>query len=268
MQAVAAEETLPLTPSRADLLAVFDVKYRRGPELDWGPKTRLRFDYFNPDDYYEAVVSKLVRPGTWWADIGCGRDVFPSNPALAAELAKRSAFLFGIDPDPNIRDNPFISESFEGLAEECRTSHRFDLITLRMVAEHITEPQRSVAKFAELTKPGGLVVVYTPNKWAPVSVVAALVPNRLHHRIKRLVWDAQERDTFPTAFKLNTRAALARHFNANGLCETYFAYLDDCRTFSGYRALSYLELCTQKALRSIGARYPENCLLGVYRKPR
>jgi len=100
------DATRILEPRRDELMAVFDRKYRRSPELGWGPKTRLSFDYFNPDDYYEAVVAKLVQPRVWWADVGCGRYVFPSNPALAAELATRSAFLFGIDPDPNIRDNP------------------------------------------------------------------------------------------------------------------------------------------------------------------
>lgn len=256
-----------IKPSRAELQAVFDYKYRREPELGWGPRIRLRFDYFTPDDQYEAVVSKLVKPGTWWADIGCGRDVFPSNPRLAGELARRSAFLFGIDPDPNIRDNPLLNEAFEGPVEDCRTPYRFDVITLRMVAEHITDPQRAVAKIAELTKPGGVVVVYTPNKWAPVSLIAALVPNRLHHRAKRLIWDVEERDTFPTAFKLNTRRSLARHFSVCGLHEVHFAYLDDCRTLSGFRPLNLLELYLHRMLRAVGVRYPENCLLGVYRKP-
>jgi SAM-dependent methyltransferase len=266
MSTVVTTAPIELTPDRDELLAVFDMKYRRESELGWGPKTRLRFGYFNPDDYYEAVVAKLVKPGSWWADVGCGREIFPSNAPLARLLADRAAFLFGIDPDPNIHDNPYLADRFEGLVEECQTRHRFDVITLRMVAEHVTDPDRAVEKLARLTKPGGIVVVYTPNRWAPVSIIASLVPNRLHHRFKRIVWDAEERDTFPTAFKLNTRGDLARHFGAHGMREVYFAYLDDCRTFSGFRALSVLELCTQRLLRWFGLRYPENCLLGVYRK--
>jgi SAM-dependent methyltransferase len=260
--------TMPLdmTPTRGELQALFDGKYRREAELDWGPKTRLAFGYFNPDDHYEALVAKLVQPGAWWADVGCGRDIFPSNPGLARELADRCAFLFGIDPDPNIRDNPFVSEGFEGLAEDCDTPHRFDLITLRMVAEHIVDPRRSMGKIAALLKPGGLAVIYTPNKWSPVPLLTALVPNRLHHRFKSLIWDAQARDTFPTAFKLNTRKALRHHCGEAGLAEVHFAYLDDCRTFSGFRALNLAELSLQRALRSVSIRYPENCLLGVYRK--
>lgn len=260
------ELSMVRAPDRSDLMAVFNRKYRREKELGWGPRTRLRFDYFNPDDHYEALVASLVRPGIFWADVGCGRDIFPSNPELAGELSRRSAVLLGIDPDPNIRDNPFISDRFEGLIEDCPTDTRFDLITLRMVAEHITDPGRSVAKLAALAKPGGLVVVYTPNKWSPVSLLAALVPNRFHHRCKRLIWDVEARDTFPTAFRLNTRKTLASHFNAHRMEEVFFAYLDDCRTFSGFRLFSIAELWMQKALRSLDVRYPENCLLGVYRK--
>lgn len=263
---MSATQELALWPSREELLAIFDRKYRRSPVMGWGPQLRLEFGYFNPDDHYEAVVARLVRPGTSWADIGCGRDVFPSNPQLAEELSQRCGFLFGIDPDPNIRDNRYVREAFEGMVEDCNTAHRFDLITLRMVAEHITDPDRSVAKLAQLTKPGGLVVVYTPYKWAPVSVLAALVPNRFHYRIKRIFWGGEERDTFPTAFKLNTRAALSHHFGQHGMREVFFTHLDDCRTFNNYRRLNHLELRIQRFLRSRSMRYPENCLLGVYRK--
>ena len=102
------------------------------------------------------------------------------------------------------------------MVEDCNTSHRFDLITLRMVAEHIVDPARSVAKLAQLTKPRGHVVIYTPNKWAPVSILAALVPNRFHYRIKRIFWGGEERDTFPTAFRMNTRSTLARALRGPG----------------------------------------------------
>lgn len=258
--------TLALTPTAAELKAVFDLKYRQEAQLGSGPKTRLSFGYFNPDDQYEAIVSRLLRPGDSWADVGCGRDIFPSNRPLARQLTSRSGYVFGIDPDPNIRENALISERFEGLVEDCTSTHRFDLITLRMVAEHIVEPERSMRKVAELLKPQGLAVIYTPNRRSPVPLITRLVPNDYHHYFKRLLWDAQARDTFPTAFKLNTRKALARHCAGAGLQEVYFAYLDDCRTFDAYHWLNVAELTVQKMLRSFAIRYPENCLLGVYRK--
>jgi SAM-dependent methyltransferase len=137
---------------------------------------------------------------------------------------------------------------------------------MRMVAEHIVDPHRSVAKVAELLKTGGLVVIYTPNKWAPVPVITRLVPNRWHWHVKRMMWDGEARDTFPTAFKLNTRKALTDHCARHGLDELYFDYLDDCRTFDAYHWLNCAELAVQRVLHSLAIRYPENCLLGVYRK--
>lgn len=257
---------MSLTPSQAELLAVFDGKYRRRPELGPAPRRRLSYNYFTPDDYYEAIVSKLVRPRSAWADVGCGRDIFPSNPALAQDLARRCGFLYGVDPDPNIRENAFINERFEGPIEDCSTPHRFDLITLRMVAEHVVQPEQSVRKLAELLKPGGLVVIYTPNKWSPVPIATALIPNRLHFRVKKHLWGGDERDTFPTAFRMNTRKDLLRCFSGHGLAEVFFAYLDDCRAFGNFRWLNHFELGLQRVTRSLSVRYPENCLLGVYRK--
>ena len=168
-EATTFSDGLVLEPTHEELMAVFDGKYRREPELGWGPKMRLDFGYFNPDDHYESVVAKLVLPGASWADIGCGRDIFPSNAGLARKLADRSGFLYGIDPDPNIRDNPFITEGFEGLVEDCPSSRLFDLITLRMVAEHMVDPDRSVGKISQMLKPGGLVAVEKPG---PVSELA------------------------------------------------------------------------------------------------
>ena len=70
-----------------------------------------------------------------------------------------------------------------------RTERTYDLITLRMVAEHIAHPRDAVAALARLAKPGGRVVVYTVWKWSPASIAAAVTPMAVHHRLKKLLWD-------------------------------------------------------------------------------
>jgi 2-polyprenyl-3-methyl-5-hydroxy-6-metoxy-1,4-benzoquinol methylase len=140
---------------QAELIAVFSRKYGRHATLGWGPEMRLRHGYFTPDDHYEALVSRLLEPGANWCDVGCGRDIFPAFPELARELAHRCSFVYGIDPDENIKENTLISEGFQGLVEDCPSTHEFDLVTLRMVAEHIVDPPRVLARVAQLLKPGG-----------------------------------------------------------------------------------------------------------------
>ena len=252
--------------SQEELEAIYKIKYFRFGDPGWGPRTRRAFKYFLPDDYYEAMVARLISPGCSWADVGCGRDIFPSNPDLARNLSGRAGYVFGIDPDDNIRENRYLTEGFQGVVEDCRTDRRFDVITLRMVAEHIVDPARVVAKLAELLAAGGRLVLYTPYKWSPMAVVATVVPFRLHNPLKRLIWNSEPRDTFPTAYKLNTRADLRRHMLERGLVEEYFAMLDDCSISNRYRVLNWGELALCRSLNAIGLNHPERCILAVYRK--
>ena len=251
---------------QADLLAVFRQKYGDPATTGVNPRRRFRFGYFSPDDYYEAVVEKLVTPGCRWLDVGGGRDVFPSNPTLAKQLAERCGHLVGVDPSANIHENPYVHERAQAMIEDYQATEPFDVLTLRMVAEHISKPQEAVATMAKLLKPGGKLVLYTINKFTPVSMAAWVIPFGLHHPIKKLIWKTEEQDTFPVAYKMNTRRALRELAAANGLTEESFAYLDDCRTFHRFKLLNYAELLSWKGLRTVGLTYPENCLLGVYRK--
>ena len=54
-------EQMVSEPTHSELVDLFDLKYRRGPELGWSPALRKRYDYFNPDDVYEALARKIVR---------------------------------------------------------------------------------------------------------------------------------------------------------------------------------------------------------------
>ncbi len=263
---VGPDTTETIGPSKDDLLAIYEGKYGNKPDLGWGPKMRLRFDYFTPDDHYEAIVNKLVVEGCTWADVGCGRDIFPSNKGLAESLSRRSSYLLGIDPDENIRDNPLLSEGFQGVIEDYVTNRQYDVVTLRMVAEHIADPKSAMTGIDKLIKHGGCVVIYTPNKWAPMSIWARSTPLSVHHFFKKILWNTEERDTFPVQFKMNTRNALCRLLQSSGFKEEYFSYLDDCRTFQKFSSLNSLELNARRMLNGMKLHYPENCLLGVYRK--
>jgi 2-polyprenyl-3-methyl-5-hydroxy-6-metoxy-1,4-benzoquinol methylase len=251
---------------RQTLLEIFDSKYRASHELGWGPKQRLQFGYFTPDDIYETVVASLVNRETSWLDVGCGRDVFPSNVATAKLLADRCRVLVGVDPSDNIHRNTLVHERFCGLISQFRPDFPFDLVTLRMVAEHVTDPEATSAAFHRICKPGGRVVVYTVYKWSPVTVISSIVPFKWHNRLKNIIWKTQEEDTFPTAYRMNTRSRLSRIFTGAGFEEEHFYYLDDCRTLARWRFTNALELSVWKMLRTLEIHYPEVCLLGIYRR--
>ena len=259
-----AKEVRTLAPSKEDLHTVYDEKYGNKQDIGWGPKLRSSFDYFTPDDYYEAVIMNLAKDNFSWVDIGCGHNIFPSNPELAIKLAQKAGFLLGIDPDENINDNLLLTEKFKGTIDEYNPKRKFDLITLRMVAEHIVNPDLTLEGIKKLAESGSLVVIYTPNKWAPSSILARYTPISVHHFFKKILWDTDERDTFPVQFRMNTREKLKALFQSKGFDEVYFTNLDDCRFFSKIYMLKYAELIFWRILKSLRIRYPESCLLGIY----
>lgn len=251
----------------ATLPKVLREKYGDLNRGGWGPRIRSRFGYATPDDWYEAFISSMVTSRTVWLDVGCGRNIFPHNPVTEARLSKSCQFLVGLDPDDNIDDNQAIHERVKCDIESYNSDRRYDLVTLRMVAEHITAPEKAVAKLTNLVAPGGRIVVYTVSKWTPSALLASITPEYFHHVVKRLLWNAQERDTFPTAYLLNTRGSLRTLFQKQGFSEEKFVLLNDCRSTSRVFVLQIVELSLQKLLNLVGIRYPEVCILAIYKAP-
>jgi SAM-dependent methyltransferase len=215
---------------------------------------------------YEALVASLVHKGTIWAGIGCGRDVFPSNPPLAGDLAARTSAFVGIDPDPNVYENSFVSDRFQGVVEGYPSGRQFDLITMRMVAEHVADPVRVAAKLFEMTALGGHLVILTPAKWAPIFILARALPFGSHRILKQLVWRVEERDTFPVIYKMNTRRDFSCLVKAS-FAEVMFSRLNDCRANNAFRRLNKMELAARAAFNRVGLVYPEHCILSVYVRP-
>lgn len=255
-----------MQPTTEDLKRIFTLKYGDPKTTGWSPQRRYNFGYFTPDDYYEAIVDRLVTPGCRWIDVGGGRNIFPGNQALSRQLADRCGHLVGVDPSETIHENPYVHERVESTIEKFTSDQPFDLATLRMVAEHITQPEEAIKGLARLLKPGGKVVIFTINKWSPVPIVTWITPFWLHHPMKRLLWGTEEKDTFPVAYKMNTRRALSHLFTTNGFRESLFLRLDDCRTFNSINFLNLAELTIWRGLKTVNLPYPENCLCGVYEK--
>jgi glycosyltransferase involved in cell wall biosynthesis len=263
---VSATQPENWTPTPRELEDVFRLKYASNGQLGWGSLLRRRFGYFTPDDIYESLVARLVDGDSFWLDIGCGRNLFPDNPSLSRLLAERAKLLVGVDPDMTIEENPYVHKRVRGTLDQFCPDRKYTLLTMRMVAEHIEDPISALKALAELAAPGGRVVVYTVNRWAPIALASAITPFRFRVFLKRLLWRTEDKDSFPVTYRMNTRKTLARLFGDFGFREVHFAYLDDCRTFARFRLLHRFELGFWRLLRALGLRYPETCLLGTYER--
>ena len=253
-------------PTSSDLDLLFRQKYGDPTTVGWSPRRRYQFGYFLPSDMYEALVRSLTFERCSWIDIGGGHNIFPENPDLARMLVARCATVVAVDPSENVLRNAFANERVQRAIEDYAANRRFDLATLRMVAEHIADPAAAGQALSRLVEPGGVVVVLTVNRWSPLTILSALTPLSLHHALKRVFWGSAEEDTFPVQYRMNTRKALRGVLDPAGFDEILFAYLDDLSTWGRFRWMNYLEHVGRVACRRVGLPYPENCLLGVYRK--
>ena len=253
-------------PDAESLRQMFHLRYGPEAKLGWGPRLRRDHGYHTPDDVYEALVAGLVAPGMAWLDVGCGHELFPNNRELAQALSQRCRRLTGVDPGPNLQQNAWVHEKVGASIDAYDGKGEFDLVTLRMVAEHVADPEACVRSVARALRPGGIAVIYTVFAGSPMPLLTRIAPMGLRHRVKAWLWGTQPRDTFPTHFRMNTRAALQRLFAGAGLHEEAFLRLDDCRTFARFRWLSQLELRVRRLCSAVGLPYPEHCLLGIYRK--
>ena len=260
------DTSFSILPTEQEMLEYVSTRYGDPMGHGWRVRRRHQFGYISPELWYEATVDKLVNEQTCWIDVGGGKAVFPHHEELSRKISDRCAFLAGVDPSENIHLNPFVDEKNQCLIEDYRTDRKFDLTTLRMVVEHIQNPALAVASLARLTRPGGHVVVYTPNRWSFCSIVASATPHIAHERAAQFLWRAKDEDVFPTVYKMNTRKQLARVFEQQGFAEAGFAVLPCCNIAQRSQFLHLAELSFWNVTKKFGIGYPETNLLGIYQR--
>jgi 2-polyprenyl-3-methyl-5-hydroxy-6-metoxy-1,4-benzoquinol methylase len=94
-------------------------------------------------------------------DVGCG------SGALLAALAREGWICHCLDPSAEAlaraRAAVPSGKFFQGTIETFTTEHRFDLITLSHVLEHLADPRAALRKLHSLLAPGGELQLEVPN---------------------------------------------------------------------------------------------------------
>jgi SAM-dependent methyltransferase len=145
-------------------------------------------------------------------DAGCG-----SGRVFQHRLAGRVRRVVGVDVTDEPHDNKNIDDALKAdLARLPLRDEQFDMVIVSHVAEHLTAPEAVFRELARVLRPGGRLLLLTPNRWHYVPLVARLVPYRLHVLFNR--WRGVDaRDVFPTAYRANTARRLRALASGVGL---------------------------------------------------
>ncbi len=162
---------------------------------------------------YKDVLAGLVVPGMQILHGGCGHDMHDvSRPFI------QSCTVVGVDLDPRVA--PLFHSEFHlaSLAAMPFDDDRFDVICLDYVLEHIEDPPAVFRELKRVLKPGGHILILTPNLYSYKSLLAYCTPYAFHLRMGRIRYGrGHEADMYPTYFRCNTLSRFERLARANDL---------------------------------------------------
>jgi ubiquinone/menaquinone biosynthesis C-methylase UbiE len=201
---------------------------------------RLRDRFYANDAHpyrvFERQVAATLRGrGETLLDAGCGR----TTPVLRKFLGKAER-LIGVELVEFTDVPPGIETYNADLAHLPLPDASVDVIMSRSVFEHLTDPEAVYRELARVLKPGGRVVFLTANLWDYGTMVARLVPNKHHAKVVNTVEGRAEEDTFPTAYRTNTRADVNRLAAQVGLKVESFEYLSQYPNYLMFSGVAFL----------------------------
>lgn len=218
----------------------------------------------HPYRIYEERVDALLTPSGALLDAGCGRTL----PVLKKYIG-RAARLIGVDLVDFADESAGIETIKANLSKLPLPNNCVDLIISRSVFEHLTDPEPVYGEFARILRPGGAVVFLTPNMWDYGSLAARLIPNNFHGKVVKYVEGRDEEDTFPIAYKTNSKCQIKKLAYSAGFSIESFEYLSQYPNYLLFNgALFFLGMCYEKLIRRFEIlRFLRGWLLVTLRKP-
>ncbi len=164
--------------------------------LEWA---RRFLSHHAPDyrfrwDIYFSLLKENLAASRFWLDAGAGENkIIGQYDALE--------FKVGLDSrNPLANRKSFIRARLEALPFK---SEKLDIVSARYVLEHLENPKMVWAEWRRVLKPGGRILIQTPNILSYISFFPRLLPYRLKRHLLIRLFLVSPKDIFRTYHRFN-----------------------------------------------------------------
>ena len=222
----------------------------------------LRPGYEDGVTLYARLVGQHVTPRARVLDAGCGRGGVIELYGQQVEQA------IGVDFDrESLSEHRCLRQLVRGdLSRLPFPAACFDLVLCSWVLEHLARPDAIFVELARVLRTGGHLVLLAPNAWNYVTVAQRLVPGRFQRWLTRTLYGRDDKDTFPLAYKANTRRSLDAGLRRVGLTNEEFHFVGDPSYMAGNDLLFRLAVTWEKITDSGPLRNTKVHLVASYVK--
>lgn len=149
-------------------------------------------------EVYDNLLKSTITNNTVWLDIGCGKN------ELVAKYGQKAKKAIGIDllDEKDRVPAPFLQSDLRHIPLE---SGYANLVTLRMVVEHLEKIPEDFSEVVRLLVPGGKLIILTTNALSPIIFIPRLLPYRMKSWIIQKTFQVDSREIFPTHHRFNTK---------------------------------------------------------------
>jgi ubiquinone/menaquinone biosynthesis C-methylase UbiE len=162
---------------------------------------------FSPENVFAEKLREIIAPGDCVLDAGCGTGKFFGFDFVRAA----GCLLVGTDLREAVNVNSEMDFCIRSELNRLPFSDAsFDVVSCRLVIEHVDFPNMVLKEFYRVLKPGGRLAILTPNLLHYFGVAASLTPHWFHLWFNSRVRGFDQEDIFPTRYRANTRRRLRR----------------------------------------------------------
>jgi ubiquinone/menaquinone biosynthesis C-methylase UbiE len=153
------------------------------------------------DKIFRNIILEHIDENAKLLDLGAGSGRIPEM-----NFKDKVEVVYGIDPDPDIKQNSYLDNAAVGNGESLPyEENTFDVVISDNVLEHLVNPEKVFKEVHRVLKPGGYYLFKTPNKYHYMPLIARLTPHFFHEWINERR-GRESKDTFPTQYLANSRS--------------------------------------------------------------